>query len=326
MRFLTTIIFLVCGWYTCYSQDCNPNKQRKPASHKTTEKRLSCYRILVAEYDPDSLKVIRIQSKQFTVKYRRNSYIVKKDGKLQLLLGDFYALKDAERSLNFCMKNYGNSEIVRSCNDFLVEYSSVDSILPPCSVFDTAALHPDPGMFRDQGYYWVYPKYAPANTAKDEDYLTENEKQLFYYLNLARMLPSLFADVFLPAMRYSTDKHQSSLVADLKGMAAAPALRPDRMLHESARCHSMESGELGYEGHGRSKCEQYFRAECIQYGVLDPLDMIIGLLVDHGWETYAHRSIMLDPVYNTLGVSIQPHITYHINAVLDLGIDQNRKR
>jgi len=323
---MIVLFLLVCGWHTCYSQGSNPQRKKQIANHKTSEVSMSRYRILVAEYDPDSLKAIRLQSKQFTVKHKRNSYIAKKDGKLQLLLGDFQVLKDTELSLNYCRRNYGKAEIVRSCNDFVVEYNSTDSILPPCSVFDTALLQPDPSMFRDQAYYWVYPKYAPANTAKDEDYLSENEKQLFYYLNLARMLPSLFTDVFLPGLRYSRESNERSLTADLRGMAAAPALYPDRMLYESAECHARESGNRGYVGHDRVKCDSYFRGECIMYGEQDPLNMIIALLVDRGWKIPAHRIILLDPVYNTLGVSIQPHTTYDLNAVLDLGIDANRTR
>lgn len=46
---------------------------------------------------------------------------------------------------------------------------------------------------------WNNPKYRLANTAKDESYLKESEKKVFYFLNLARMNPELFRETFIHA-------------------------------------------------------------------------------------------------------------------------------
>lgn len=46
---------------------------------------------------------------------------------------------------------------------------------------------------------WNNPIYRLANTAKDEQYLTEDEKMVFYFLNLARMNPKLFRETFVHA-------------------------------------------------------------------------------------------------------------------------------
>lgn len=44
---------------------------------------------------------------------------------------------------------------------------------------------------------WNNPKYRLANSAKDEDYLTKEEKMIYYYLNLIRMNPDLFLQTFI---------------------------------------------------------------------------------------------------------------------------------
>ncbi len=46
---------------------------------------------------------------------------------------------------------------------------------------------------------WDNPKYRLANTAASEDYLKKEEKNIYSYLNLARMNPELFRRTFLDA-------------------------------------------------------------------------------------------------------------------------------
>ncbi len=44
---------------------------------------------------------------------------------------------------------------------------------------------------------WDNPKYRLANSAKNEDYLTKEEKMIYYYLNMVRMNPDLFLQTFI---------------------------------------------------------------------------------------------------------------------------------
>jgi len=46
---------------------------------------------------------------------------------------------------------------------------------------------------------WNNPKYRMANTADSEDYLKQEEKMIYYYLNLVRMNPELFLNTFIHA-------------------------------------------------------------------------------------------------------------------------------
>ena len=163
---------------------------------------------------------------------------------------------------------------------------------------------------------WDDPKYLEANSALNEDYLNDEEKKIYYYLNLVRMNPELFADTYLGHLRNSRDNYESSLYSELKKLAPLPVLKPNRQLYESAKCHSSESGKSGYVGHKRSRCAKYFMGECCQYGLSNALDIVISLLIDQGVSSLGHRRICLGR-YTELGASIQPHKSYGVNAVLD---------
>jgi len=163
---------------------------------------------------------------------------------------------------------------------------------------------------------WTDLKYHEANSAKDESYLSEVEKEVYYYLNLVRMNPKLFADTYLKEMKNSANSYESSLYAELQKLKPLPVLMPDRKLYESARCHAAESGKRGFVGHKRFKCDEYYLGECIYYGETDALGIVTALLVDEGVKSLGHRRIFLDN-FTQLGVSIQPHKTFGENCVLD---------
>lgn len=101
---------------------------------------------------------------------------------------------------------------------------------------------------------WNDEKYEMANSARDEEYLTSEEKKVYLYLNLVRMNPELFASTYLDYLKNSTNYYEASLYRELLQMKPLPVLKPNRLLFESARCHSTDSGERGYTGHERGKC------------------------------------------------------------------------
>lgn len=163
---------------------------------------------------------------------------------------------------------------------------------------------------------WSDPKYQIANTGKDEGYLTDKEKMVFYYLNLVRMNPKLFSDTYLNHLKNSKDYYESSLYKELKRLKPLPILKPNRKLFESAQCHAIESGKRGYTGHNRRKCKEYFKGECCFYGESDALGIVTSLLIDKSVKSLGHRKICLG-MFTELGVAIHPHKTYGENAVLD---------
>lgn len=177
---------------------------------------------------------------------------------------------------------------------------------------------------------WNKPEYQKAHTAKQATYLTAEEKEVYYYLNLARINPPLFARTYATGYEgdhgwgrgYAWDERKKSLIKTLSDMKAVGLMEPDEALFEIARCFAYESGRLGITGHDRSLtgCSNGWHAECCHYGgVKNGLSIVMSFLIDAGESNAAlmHRAILLDSRYDRMGVSIQPHSKYQLNAVLD---------
>ena len=177
---------------------------------------------------------------------------------------------------------------------------------------------------------WDKPEYQVANTAKNETYLSDKEKDVFYYLNLARINPPLFAETYVNSYNgdagwskgYAWDERKQSLMAELKKMESLGLIYPDEEMYALAYCFANKAGELGLVGHDRSKtgCSAGFHAECCSYGgAQNGFSIIMSFLIDAGENNAAlgHRRICLSKSYDKLGVSIQPHKIYNFNAVLD---------
>jgi uncharacterized protein YkwD len=290
----------------------------------------SKYRIRIRESTEVQLEEVQKIAKELTTKFRLTTYITRKNELIYLDAGDFSEKKYARQRLTYIKKKYPKAGIIKSDNDSILEFYVYGKKKPPAEKVASALPDNRPankieiktieikaiGQPKDFSAGWDDPKYLEANSAVNEDYLTDQEKKIFYYLNLVRMNPKLFADTYLSHLRNSKDSYEISLYSELQKLAPLPALKPNRKLYESAKCHATESGESGYLGHTRKKCAKYFMGECIQYGISDPLDVVISLLIDHGVPSLGHRKICLGH-YNELGVAIEPHKTYRINTVMD---------
>lgn len=175
---------------------------------------------------------------------------------------------------------------------------------------------------------WNDSKYLKCNTAANTAYLSRNEKEVIYILNLIRSNPALFTKTVL--LKYPEVSGQGyladdtfyflSLVNTLNKMSPQGLLYPDNTLFASAKCHAYQSGITGYVGHERKtrNCmtKKKFDGESCDYGHNNPLDIVLSLLIDEGIPSLGHRQICLDS-YSKAGVSIQPHTRYGYNAVLD---------
>ena len=151
------------------------------------------------------------------------------------------------------------------------------------------------------------------------EYLTKKEKEVIWYLNVARMYPQWYLYFFLKNPKTENEK---SLHATMKAMKpVSKTLIPTKNLYEIAKCHATTSGIAGYVGHERQStaCKSIIGGECCQYGYDDAAMIVLDLLIDEGVPSLGHRNIILDTTYNRIGVSIQPHKTYRHNAVLDFG-------
>jgi uncharacterized protein YkwD len=188
-----------------------------------------------------------------------------------------------------------------------------------CSVVSAQAQQP---VSYVRGQQWK----STLHTALAEAYLGEEEKMVFYYLNLARTQPRYFADSVLKTYKgvprhdnsyLKSSPYVASLYTHLMNMKPLPPLQPDRTLFASAHCFAEAAGKKGIVGHDRKGTDCSLRAaECCSYGMETGLDIVLQLLIDKGIENLAHRQICLGP-YTRMGIAIRPHKDYRQNAVLN---------
>ena len=179
------------------------------------------------------------------------------------------------------------------------------------------------------GTEWNKKEYSECNTAIDVNYLSADEKEIIYILNLVRVYPLLFSNTVLSKYPSLSNKeyllndknYYNSLKETLFIMPPQTLLEFDKLCYESAFCHAVESGKTGYTGHERlnKTCEdkQHFMGECCDYGNSKPLEIILSLLIDEGVPSLGHREILLGN-YTRIGLSIKPHKTYETSTVIDL--------
>jgi hypothetical protein len=165
---------------------------------------------------------------------------------------------------------------------------------------------------------WADVKYQAANTAAKVTYLIDEDKEVIYYLNLARMYPSRFADIYLKDAKGNppTGGNELSLYKDLKKLKPLKPLQPDEKLSITAKCWANEAGNKGVIGHDRKICKDDYSAECCHYGSKGGLEVVLSLLIDEGVPSLGHRYACLGS-YTLVGVSTRPHKTWGTNTVLD---------
>lgn len=178
-----------------------------------------------------------------------------------------------------------------------------------------------------------------VNTAVGEDYLTDEEKKVIQYLNLARVYPAKFAAFYVNYLRENDEygynkykrknKYYYGLYKDLLALEQEnrKAMVPNRELHDYAKCWAQESGSKGITGHNRRKCNDGSFAECCSYmWALDAMEHILLLLIDEDIASLGHRNIMLSG-YEAVGVSFQRHKGYGHVLVMDFYFtDPNKEK
>ncbi|HET6994342.1 MAG TPA: hypothetical protein VFI06_05125 [Chitinophagaceae bacterium] len=174
---------------------------------------------------------------------------------------------------------------------------------------------------------WNDARFLKCNTAANTTCLSKEEKDIIYILNLARTDPALFANTVVdkyPGFRNKLSlkdlPEYKSLLDTLRLIKPLPLLNPDSLSFESAKCHAISAGSLGYVGHERKteqcKRNKHHQGECCQYGYKDPLQILMALLIDENVPYQGHRFLCLSS-YKKIGVSIQPHSSYGHNTVID---------
>lgn len=181
---------------------------------------------------------------------------------------------------------------------------------------------------------WTNEELCTANTAATCPYMTQLERDVMMYINLARLYPKKFArieveDYERPERHAKTatfSQYKQSLLETLYSMESVQAVYPHHDFYLLAYCWAEESGRLGLTGHDRVTCKQLSQgannaawAECCTYGgELKAICIALRWLIDDRVPSLGHRKNCLNPRYSKAGISNQPHSTYKHCTVLDL--------
>lgn len=175
---------------------------------------------------------------------------------------------------------------------------------------------------------------ARANTPVS--YMTEEEQDVIFYMNLVRLQPKAFLEtILLPYVKYydmEDDSYVKSLIIDLEKAKSVRTLRPKEDLFQVAKKHREDIGENGLTGHTgtsqktfRKRMSKVMRVyqgagECIVFGYNSAIQNVIELLIDSGIPNLGHRKTILNNDYNVASVSIGYHRDYNACCVIDYGI------
>ncbi|WP_432708222.1 CAP domain-containing protein [Pedobacter sp.] len=203
---------------------------------------------------------------------------------------------------------------------------------------------------------WSNDELDLANTAKHVDYLSKEEKNIIFYMNLIRIDGTKFFNTYFQdfmrdhnkrMQKYSNykdlkintyDSYYRGLKEDLKKVKNYELYYPDETLTFLALSHGKDMKRHNLAAHissdGRTmydRLSKYFprhaMAENLAFGFAKGLDNVCMLLLDKGVPDLGHRKNMLNTSngLNTVGVSIQSHPTYTYSATIDfVGIPKHK--
>ncbi|TFH26919.1 MAG: CAP domain-containing protein [Bacteroidia bacterium] len=178
---------------------------------------------------------------------------------------------------------------------------------------------------------WEAEVVKELNTASQVNYLSEEEKKVILFMNMARHDGPLFARTFLAAYvqekQVENSSYLRSLRKDLNKVERWVPLQPEQDLTAEAQGHAIKSGKTGLVGHQDFKKRfdslmgnPYTHVgENCSYGYETAIDIVISLLIDEGVQDQGHRHNILMVDFNSVGVAIRPHKTYRNNCVMDFG-------
>ncbi|MDP4290143.1 MAG: CAP domain-containing protein [Bacteroidota bacterium] len=178
---------------------------------------------------------------------------------------------------------------------------------------------------------WSENQLDEAGVGSDVVFMDQDEKEVVFICNLARINGPLFVqtilDPYLDFNNIKTDRFVKSLVKTLESQRSISPLIADRLLYQLAYTHAKVSGEKATMGHNGfnsrfNKAKNAYRtfAENCYYGRRNTLEIALGLLIDKGESGLGHRKNILNQDLGFVGVAIQPHRSlYEYNCVMDFG-------
>ena len=159
---------------------------------------------------------------------------------------------------------------------------------------------------------------------------TEQEKAILQVINNFKIDPQAFLRnkvmPYIDENGLKSNRYARSLIREMRDLEPMPALSIDSSLQEMAKEFAVKSGNRGWFGHNNYKrrFDQYGKhlthdAENIQYGIKDPAEIVIDLLIDQDVPSLGHRKNLLDPQYTVIGIGFAKHKDYGYLTVMALG-------
>jgi hypothetical protein len=165
---------------------------------------------------------------------------------------------------------------------------------------------------------WDNKDVINSNVCAIIDGMTQEEKDVIFYLNMVRLNPSLFAETYLQKYLDEHKMNNSPIARELKG--ELKRTNPMDMLHwipqlqEAAVNYADTSGMKGLIGHidFRKRMRPFIKrysttGENCSYGTTGALEIVIDLLLDEGIVDRGHRRNILNSEYKFVGVAIRDH-------------------
>lgn len=166
---------------------------------------------------------------------------------------------------------------------------------------------------------WSDGEITAANTAATCPFLSQVEKDVVLYNNLARMYPKKFVAVELRELQETS--YVLSLKRDMNNLRPLSALTVNATVTNLAKCWAEESGSRGITGHNRINCDTYYiggsGGENCSYGKKTGRDIIVQLLVDENVASLGHRKNCLNPEFRSVGVGFATHTKWNYCCVMD---------
>lgn len=206
---------------------------------------------------------------------------------------------------------------------------------------DRGLKSPPGGPKADEGW-----NLSALHTARNAGYLKDLEKQVILELNKVRSDPSRYAKAFLFSQRDYYEGRRLTYPGETpiltqEGVKAfdegyqfllkarsTSLFNPRVGLTRAARDHTLDQGKTGHTGHtGRDHSDVSARAnrygkwggkvgENIQYGHVTAARIVSSLLIDDGVPSRGHRKIILEPLFQYIGVAFGPHPKFRHMCVL----------
>lgn len=204
-------------------------------------------------------------------------------------------------------------------------------------MFDGIFEDNDTVLQKDIDKYFTQEQQDKANTAKDVSYITNEEKKVIFFCNLARLDGKAYTNAMLGDLQNSDDYYVRSLVATLDTIKNLPMLYPNEQLCKAAEAHAIDMGTTGDFTHDSSDGTPYYKriakyykgkttSENLAGGSNEAYFIVNLLLIDQYTPSYGHRKNILSKKFSRIGVAIRDHAFYTYICVQDFSDDKGDKK